>query len=54
MFLTIDGQKIARRVNWKAEKSWVSDKQGWQVLDTNGPLSLQIKHNGKPLKWSPT
>ena len=54
MFLTINGVQIALRVNWKDKKSWVSVKQGWIVLDTNGPLSLQIKHNGKILEWSTT
>jgi len=52
MHLTIDGVKVARRVNWKGEKSWMSVKQGWLVLDTNGPLSLQIKRDGKLLEWS--
>jgi hypothetical protein len=54
MFLAINGVQIALRINWKGKKSWVSVKQGWIVLDTNGPLSLQIKHNGKLLEWSTT
>ena len=54
LFLTIDGVKIAQRVNWKGEKSWLPVKRGWLVLDTNGALGLQIKHNGKVLEWSPT
>jgi hypothetical protein len=55
MFLTINGEKIARRGHPKRNgaKTWIPVKQGWIVLDTNGPFSLQIKHNGKLLEWSP-
>jgi hypothetical protein len=56
MFLTINGVKIARRVlhpKLNERKSWIPVNKGWIVIDTDGPLSLQIKHNGKILEWSP-
>jgi hypothetical protein len=54
LFLTVNGVKIARRGQRKkgGAKSWIPTKQDWFVIDTNGPLSLQIKHNGKMLEWS--
>jgi hypothetical protein len=57
MFLTVNGVQIARRVlhpKLKVRKTWIPTKQGWFVIDTNGTLSLQIKHNGKLLEWSST
>jgi hypothetical protein len=55
MFLTISGVKVARRgrKGTKRGKAWISVKQGWMVLDTNGPFSLEIKRDGNLLGWSP-
>jgi hypothetical protein len=53
LFLTINGQKIVRRKPMgKGTKTWIPVKQGWMVLDTNGPFSLQISRDGKLLDWS--
>ena len=55
MFLTVNGVQIARRgYPKKGAKTWIPVRLGWIVIDTNGPLSLQIKHNGKILEWSTT
>ena len=56
LFLTINAEKIARRGQRKrgGAKTWIPTKQGWMVIDTNGPLAIEIKYNGKPLKWSTT
>jgi hypothetical protein len=52
MYLTVDGVKIARRALPKGVKTWISVAPGWMVIDTNGPLAIQIKHNGKLLDWT--
>ena len=52
MYLTIDGTRIARRTLPKGVKTWTQVKPGWMVIDTNGPLAIQIKHNGKRLDWA--
>jgi hypothetical protein len=52
MYLTIDGVKIARRTLPKGVKTWIPVTPGWMVIDTNGPLAIQIKHNGKLLDWT--
>lgn len=53
LFLSIDRVKIARRVNPKGTKYWVPVKQGWMVLDIDGPFGLEIKHNGRLVDWTP-
>lgn len=52
MYLTVDGVKIARRRLSKGGKSWIIVKPEWMVIDTNGPLAIQIKHKGKLLEWA--
>ena len=52
MYLTIDGTRIARRTLSKGVKTWIQVKPGRMVIDTNGPLAIQIKHNGKLLDWA--
>ena len=54
LFLTVNGVKIASRghPNRTGTKTGITVKQGWMVLDTNGPFSLKIKRDGKVLDWS--
>jgi hypothetical protein len=54
MWLTLNGVRIAKRgrPGRKAVKRWIPTQQGWMVRDTNGPLAIQIMHNGVPVDWT--
>jgi len=56
LYLTITGQKIARRAVWarQAARSWIPLSAAWLVTDIKDPVrKIEIRHNGKLIDWTP-
>lgn len=54
LWLTIEGVQIARRgrLGSKGVKTWIPVHRRWLVRDTDGPLGIQIMHNGVEVEWT--
>ncbi len=55
LWLSIGGVQIARRGHRgsKRIKTWRPVHRGWLIRDTDGPLAVQIMHNGAEVEWTP-
>lgn len=53
LFVTVHGERIAKRLWRKGEKRWLPMKKGWEVFDAADPLKLRIMHDGVEVHWSP-